>query len=164
MKDNNSFLVSLALLVLSVFLLFQAYNARIKLTRYQAEAEAKIESLKNPEEEFVDREFFNVFVYQVPDNWSILYTFGNEEHEYLKIILNEYLINEAIIGGKPETFQVEAYLNQEKYNDQWWQEQMDSYAQSIEYPSYDKKIDVYWGELRYISGRDEISEGGQRKS
>ena len=161
MKDNNSFLINVALLILSIFLLFQTYNARINLTRYKAEAEAEIEALENPEEELVEREFFNVFVYQIPDTWSILYTFGNEEKEYLKVVFNDYLINEAIIGGKPETFQIEVYLNQEKYNDQWWREQIDTYVQSIEYPSYDKDIDVYWGELRFLSGRDEITEGAK---
>ena len=159
MKDNNSFLINLALLILSIFLLFHTYNARIALTRYQAEAEAEIEALKNPEEEFVDREFFDVFSYKIPATWSILYTFGNEEKEYLKIIVNDYVINEVLIGGKPETFQVEVYLNQDQYDDQWWQEQMDSYAEGIEYPSYDKNIDVYWGELRFVSGRDELTEG-----
>ena len=160
MKDNNSFLISVVLLILSVFLLFQAYNARVTLMRYKAEKEAEIEALKKPEEEFVDREFFNVFTYKIPATWSILYTFG-ENDDYLRMVVNQYLINQALIGGKPETFQLNIYLNREKYDDQWWQEEMDTYAQSIEYPSYDKKIDVYWGELRYVAGRDEITEGSK---
>lgn len=159
MKDNNSFLISVALLCLSIFLLFQAYNARVTLIRYQAEKEAEIEKLQNPEEEFVDREFFNVFTYKIPSTWSILYDYSDEERDHLKMIVNDYLINKAIIGGKPETFELDIYTDTEKYNDVWWQEEIDSYAESIEFPSYNKDIDVYWGELRFIAGGDEIEEG-----
>jgi hypothetical protein len=159
MKDNNSFLITVALLVLSVFLLFQAYNAKITLIRYQAEKEAEIEVLKNPEEEFVEREFFNVFTYKIPTSWSILYDYGNEDHDYLTMTVNDYIINKALIGGKPGTFDLEIYVDTTKYDDDWWQEQIDSYAASIEFPSYNKDIDVYWGDLRFIAGGDEVEEG-----
>jgi hypothetical protein len=68
------------------------------------------------------------------------------------------LINSVTIGAKEETFLVDIYQDSEIHDDQWWQQEIDQYAEEIDYPDYNKDLDNNFGELRFISGNKQIAE------
>jgi len=158
MKDNNSFLISISLLALSVFLLFYSYKTKVNLIHYRQEAEDKISELENPPEEMRRVSFFNIFSYQIPSTWSILYRYPESGDEHFQLIFNKDLINSVTIGAKEETFLVDVYQDSEIHDDQWGQQEIDQYAEKIDYPDYNKELDNNFGELRFISGNKQIAE------
>lgn len=151
MKNNRIyFLIALATMALSGFLLWHIYQEQQRYARLEADY-AEYKQAQAEKQEYATTRYFG-FSFSYPLGWHLALFFSNN-NTTKTYAMSPYPINFTMTAPTRGLFELTIYEDTEKFTDVFWQKEQERYLVDLDFVETEQ-ISTEYGQITFYKGKE----------